>query len=105
MGLNAASGNELTLWKAAQISFLTLPVGYLATLCFTLFYGRGHLYMSYPTLSIMAKVAAIAAALVIQIWWLNNRNTNLVEVTGVIIAVAGTTIAIFHKEITTSLGL
>lgn len=105
LGVAAASGDTLTWMKAAKISLVTLPITFVATICYTIFYGRGHLFMSYPMLSVMAKVAAIAVALIIQVWWLNNRQTNMIEMVGVTIAIAGTTIAILNQDIQKLLSL
>lgn len=99
LGMAAVDSNNLTVLTASKISLITLPVSFVATTCFTLFYGKGHLYLSYPSLSVIAKAAALLVAFVVQVLWLHSRETGAVEMVGISIALIGTTTALFHKEI------
>lgn len=97
--IGVSQQQELNWVESFKISFYSLPLIYIATACYTFFYGKGSLYYSYPSLSIMAKILTIFTAIIIQVYFLKNRDTNIVEVLGVIFAIIGTTIIIYNKEI------
>lgn len=97
LGVNNAQ--NLTFLYALKISLITLPITFLATALYTIFYGKGALYFSYPSLAIIAKVFALLSALIINVYIIKTKNINIVEVLGVIIALTGTILIIYNEKI------
>lgn len=97
LGINNAK--ELTLGYCLKISLYTLPLTFFATALYTFFYGKGSLFLSYPSLSVLAKVFSLIVAIIIQVWFLKNKSTNIFEIIGIIISITGTFIIIYNKEI------
>lgn len=89
----------LTVIDAVKIAAITVPVTFTATTGFTLYYGRGEQYFSYPSMVIYAHVAALAVGVLIQVYLLKSRETNLVELFGLGLGVLGIFIAIYSKDI------
>ncbi len=96
MGMNNAS--ELTLASVLKIALITLPVTYAGTVGFTMFYGKGSEVFSYPSLNIIAKIAAFAIAILVQ-WAFFKKTVNVVEIVGIVICIVGTTLIVFNQEI------
>ena len=76
MGIQANSSGSLGLYEDARISLVTLPVIYLATIGYTMFYGKGSEYFSYPAMSVYAKAIALIVAIFVQVVILKSRETN-----------------------------
>lgn len=104
MGVQAATGPQgLTLSRALLIAGLSLPVGYLASAAYILFYGRGSLYLSYPLLALSATTGIMVVAVVIQLVMTPARGVSLVELAGLLLAFTGIVTAIFHERISAAL--
>ncbi|MDQ2077402.1 hypothetical protein [Marinimicrobium sp. ABcell2] len=103
LGVHAATDPQgLSLYRASVIAAFSLPAGYLASVAYILFYGRGSLYLSYPLLALSAMTAIMAIALVVQYVMMPSRGVSLIEAFGLAIAVSGILVAIFHERISTA---
>jgi hypothetical protein len=91
--------SELTLLQAAKIALITLPITFGSTICYTMFYGRGIEYFSYPAMSIYAKMIALVVAVVVQVLILKNRDVNWLELVGMSICLIGFVVSVFSKDI------
>lgn len=91
----------LTIVDALKIAAMTIPLTFIATTGFTIFYGRGEQYFSYPAMVIYAHVAALLVGILIQVFLLKAKETNVIEITGLAICVAGLAISIYSKELLT----
>lgn len=89
----------LTLVDALKIAAFTLPLTFIATTGFTLYYGRGDQYFSYPAMVIYAHICALMIGILIQVFLLKNKETNIVEITGLGICFLGLVISIYSKEV------
>lgn len=99
LGMTANEGDGLSFLSAAKITFYTLPITILGTYFYTLFYGRGIMYFTYPAMSVYAKVFALIAAIVVQIFWLRSREVNVTEVIGINVAILGFLVSVFSNDI------
>ncbi|WP_415913077.1 hypothetical protein [Neptuniibacter sp. QD37_11] len=99
LGIQSQTENTLSAWAAFKITLLTLPVTLLATTGFTLFYGRGSQFFSYPAMAVYAKVAALIAAIIIQVWVFKNRDTNWLEMVGLSLCLFGFIVSIYSKDL------
>lgn len=97
LGVNNAQ--NLTFLYALKISLITLPITFFATALYTIFYGKGAIYFSYPSLAIIAKVFALLSALIINVYIIKTKSVNIVEVFGFIIALIGTFLIIYNEKI------
>lgn len=84
---------------ALKIAGMTLPLIFIATTGFAIFYGRGNQFFSYPAMVIYAHVAALVVGVLIQVLILKAKETNAVELTGIGICLLGLVISIYSKEI------
>lgn len=98
MGIGAMSDGGLTLAGAAKISLITLPAGFAATVGFTLFYGRGSEFFSYPAMAVYAKGASLLAAIAIQVWLLKSRSISGAEIIGASLCLVGFLVAVFGRQ-------
>lgn len=89
----------LTLVDALKIATMTIPLTFISTTGFTVFYGRGDQYFNYPAMVIYAHVAALLVGILIQVFLLKAKEVNFVEITGLVICVAGLAISIYSKEV------
>lgn len=89
----------LTFIEAIKIAAVTLPVIFTATVGFTLYYGRGDQYFSYPAMVIYAHICALAIGVLIQVFWLKAKETNAVELFGLGLCVAGLVISVYSEAI------
>ncbi len=89
----------LTFVDALKISLFTVPVTFTATTGFTLYYGRGDQFFSYPAMVIYAHIAALVVGILIQVFLLKAKQTNFIELSGLGICIAGLLISIYSKEI------
>lgn len=91
----------LTVVDALKIAAMTIPLTFVATTGFTIFYGRGDQYFSYPAMVIYAHVAALLVGILIQVFLLKAKETNVIELGGLVICVMGLVISIYSKELLT----
>src|SRR5690606_22045131 len=89
----------LTLVDALKIAAMTIPVTFIATTGFTIYYGRGDQYFTYPAMVIYAHTAALIAGFLIQVFILKAKEINFVEIAGLLICVSGLAISIYSKEL------
>lgn len=94
----------LTVLDAAKIAAVTVPLTFFATLGFTLYYGRAERFFSYPAMVIYAHIAALIVGILIQVFILKAKQTNLVELAGLVICVGGLLISVYSKNILHWLG-
>lgn len=97
--LGMQQGGELTIFEAFRITIITSPLILLGSMAFTLFFAHGISFATYPTLNIAAKVVGLIVAALVQVWFLNKSDFNIVEGIGILIAVVGIFIAAFSKNI------
>lgn len=96
---NQHQDGVLTLIDALKIAALTIPLTLIATTGFTLYYGRGDQYFSYPAMVIYAHVCALLVGILIQVFLLKVKETNGVELLGLGIAIGGLLMSVYSKEI------
>jgi hypothetical protein len=89
----------LDIWTAAKIAVLTIPLTFIATTGFTLYYGRAEQHFSYPAMVIYAHIAALIIGIVIQVGILKSKETNLLEIAGLLICMFGLVLSIYSKPI------
>lgn len=93
----------VTLVDALKIAGMSLPLIFIATTGFAIYYGRGDKFFSYPAMVVYAHVCALIIGILIQVFILKVKETNVVELTGVGICIAGLLMSIYSKEIMTLL--
>lgn len=89
----------LTLVDALKIAAFTIPLTFIATTGFTIYYGRGNQFFSYPAMVIYAHIGALAVGILIQVFILKAKETNAIELAGLAICVVGLAISIYSKEV------
>lgn len=89
----------LDAWTALKIAFFTIPLTFIATTGFTLYYGRAEQHFSYPAMVIYAHVAALVIGIIIQVGILKSKETNILEITGLCICMLGLMLSIYSKPI------
>lgn len=98
LSMQKAVVSQLTIIDAAKIALLTLPVTFFATIAYTLFYGNGSSNMSYPAMSIYAKIAALIAAIIVQVYFLKSRDLSWLECFGLALCVVGFVISVIGRN-------
>lgn len=96
---NQQQDGVLTLVDALKIAAVTIPLTFAATTGFTLYYGRGDQYFTYPAMVIYAHIGALVVGIIIQVWILKSKTTNAVEIMGLGLCLVGLLISIYSKEI------
>ena len=86
---NQHQDGVLTLAEALKIAAVTIPVTFIATTGFTLYYGRGDQYFSYPAMVIYAHIGALFVGIIIQVWILKSKSTNIIEIMGLALCLVG----------------
>lgn len=89
----------VSLTDALKIAGMTLPLIFIATTGFAIYYGRGNQFFSYPAMVIYAHIAALVAGVFIQVFILKAKETNAVELAGIGVCLVGLTLSIYSKEI------
>lgn len=89
----------LSVMNALKIAAVTIPITFVSTTGFTLYYGRGDQYFSYPAMVIYAHVCALVVGILIQVFLLKAKETNVVEILGLLLGIVGVVISIYSKEI------
>lgn len=89
----------LDVWTALKIALFTIPLTFIATTGFTLYYGRAEQHFSYPAMVIYAHVAALVIGIIIQVGILKSKETNVLEIAGLCICMFGLVISIYSKPI------
>lgn len=89
----------LEIWGAVKIALFTIPLTLIATTGFTLYYGRAEQYFSYPAMTIYAHIAALIIGIIIQVGILKSKETNTLEIIGLLICVLGLVISIYSKPL------
>lgn len=89
----------LDLWSAVKIALLTIPITLIATAGFTLYYGRAEQHFSYPAMVIYAHVAALIIGIIIQVGFLKSKETNILEVAGLLVCLSGLALSIYSKPL------
>ncbi len=89
----------LDLWSAVKIALLTIPITLIATTGFTLYYGRAEQHFSYPAMVIYAHVAALIIGIIIQVGFLKSKETNILEVAGLLVCLSGLALSIYSKPL------
>jgi hypothetical protein len=93
----------VSLVDALKIAGMSLPLIFIATTGFAIYYGRGDKFFSYPAMVVYAHVCALIIGILIQVFILKVKETNVVELTGVGICIAGLLMSIYSKQIMTLL--
>jgi hypothetical protein len=99
LGIDRQQNGELDVLTAAKIAFFTVPLTFVATAGFALYYGRAEQYFSYTAMVIYAHAAALVIGIIIQIGILKSRQINFLEIIGMLICVAGILLAVCSKAI------
>jgi len=86
--------------NAAKIALFSMPLTFMSTTGFTLYYGRAEQHFSYPAMVVYAHMAALAVGIVIQVGVLKAKETNMVEIAGLLICGAGLLISVYSKPLT-----
>lgn len=89
----------LTFFDALKIAAITLPVTFIATIGFTIYYGRGDQYFTYPAMVIYAHICALGVGILIQVFLLKTKETNFIEIIGLVICFTGLAMSIYSKEL------
>jgi hypothetical protein len=89
----------LDVWSAAKIAIFTIPLTLVATTGFTLYYGRAEQHFSYPAMVIYAHIAALIIGIIIQVGILKSKETNVLEIAGLVICMLGLVLSIYSKPI------
>jgi hypothetical protein len=89
----------VSLVDALKIAGMTLPLIVISTVGFSIYYGRGDKFFSYPAMVIYAHVCALIIGILIQVFILKAKETNALELAGVGICIAGLLMSIYSKEI------
>jgi hypothetical protein len=89
----------LTFYDALKIAAITLPLTFIATTGFTLYYGRAEQYFSYPAMVVYAHIGALFVGILIQVFILKAKDTNPLELIGLGVCITGLLISIFSKDI------
>jgi hypothetical protein len=89
----------LSVFDAMKIAAMTIPVTFIATTGFAIYYGRGDQYFSYPAMVIYAHTGALIVGFLIQVFLLKAREVNFLEIIGLLIGVFGLAISIYSKEL------
>lgn len=96
---NQQDDGVLTVYDALKIAAATIPLTFVSTTGFTLYYGRAEQYFSYPAMVVYAHIGALALGVIIQVFLLKAKDTNVLELAGLGVCVMGLLISIFSKEI------
>ncbi len=99
LGIDRQQSGDLDLWAAAKIAFITIPLTFVATAGFALYYGRAEQHFSYSAMVIYAHLAALAVGVAIQVGILKTRQADVLEMVGLLICVLGLVLSIFSKPI------
>jgi hypothetical protein len=89
----------LTVYDAFKIAAITIPITFISTTGFTLYYGRAEQYFSYPAMVVYAHIGALFVGILIQVFILKAKDTNALELIGLGVCITGLLISIFSKEI------
>lgn len=89
----------VSIMDAMKIALMVAPLTFVATTGFTLYYGRGDHYFSYPSMVIYAHVGALLIGILIQVFLLKSKQTNVVEIVGLTLAVLGLVLSVYSKSI------
>lgn len=99
LGIDRQQNGDLDVWGATKIAFFTIPLTFVATTGFTLYYGRAEQYFSYVGMIIYAHVAALVVGILIQTGILKSRPMNAVEIIGLLICILGIALSVCSKPI------
>lgn len=89
----------VSLVEAMKIAGMVLPLIFIATTGFTIYYGRGEKFFSYPAMVIYAHICALIVGILIQVIILKAKETNVVELVGIGVCIAGLMMSIYSKQI------
>ncbi|MBC6904814.1 hypothetical protein DWB84_04975 [Saccharophagus sp. K07] len=89
----------VSVMDATKIAFFTIPITFIATAGFALYYGRAEQYFSYPAMVIYAHIAALMVGIVIQVLFLKSKEINVLEWVGLAIALLGLVLSVYSKAI------
>lgn len=89
----------LDILTAAKIALFTIPLTFIATTGFTLYYGRAEQHLSYPAMVIYAHIAALFVGICIQVGILKSKETNVLEIAGLLICILGLVLSVYSKTI------
>jgi Kef-type K+ transport system membrane component KefB len=99
LGIDRQQSGDLDIWAATKIAFITIPLTFVATAGFALYYGRAEQYFSYSAMVIYAHLAALAVGIAIQVGILKTRQTDALEIIGLLICMLGLVLSVFSKPI------
>jgi len=89
----------VSVMDAAKIAFFTIPITFVATAGFALYYGRAEQHFSYPAMVIYAHIAALLVGIVIQVFILKAKETNILEICGLVLGMIGLVVSVYSKSI------
>ena len=89
----------VSLVDALKIVGMSLPLIFIATTGFAIYYGRGDTFFSYPAMVIYAHIFALIVGVVIQVFILKAKETNVVELVGIGVCITGLVMSIYSKQI------
>lgn len=79
--------------SALRAAMFTLPIAFIATLFFNLFFGSGHLTFSYSALNTMAIGLAILIGIIVH-YLIGSSRINVHELAGSLLIIAGVALII-----------
>lgn len=84
------------LLSALKIAVFTLPLAFMTTIFFNIYYGSGHLSFSYATLNVIAIGLAICFGFVVHLM-LGSKPISSYELIGCGFIIAGAALIIINK--------
>lgn len=89
-----------TFKQALYVSLLCLPFSFIATACFSYYYGTAFKTISYPVIAITAYGVSLISSILIQQIILKNKEIIVIDYIGILLVISGLLLIIFRTQIT-----
>lgn len=87
------------LFSALKIAMITLPATFLATACFSCFYGISGKTYNYPMIAISAYGFSLMVSTLSQYLFLESKQYTWVDIVAMVMVVIGLLLSVFKSNI------
>jgi hypothetical protein len=92
-------GHDITYMSAIKLGFCVIPIGFIASICFTLYFTRSTATIDYAIVNMINIGINIIIAFCVGIFILKSNQLHWLDYAGVIFIVVGIIIIIFKNTI------
>jgi hypothetical protein len=98
-------GHSMTLKDAFKLASFTIPIGFFASTCFTLYFSRASELLSYPIMNLINIGVNVLVGFLVGFFVLKSTDGHWIDYIGVCFILSGVLMIIYKARILSFIGM